>query len=143
MAFQKINLKEGDPTKSVVMTNFDDVQNTMIKLALLSDEKVGEALLDIGGTTATRIQDRTPVREGSLKADIFPDPVAGQSVVVRTHGIGYAEAVEFGVKGREYTYNIEGIGDLTSVGAGMFRRTADDLSFRKEIIDIASFALKI
>lgn len=142
-----LNIAKGlRPDKSMILINIDEVVGDIKKFNDEMAEKVIDAVIRMKGTLATQVQDKTPVAMGNLKASIYDDPleVEGNEITgtVSVHGTTYAEAVEFGVKGRTYKYNVEGVGDVVGIGAGMFRRTFDSDDDNKALEDILVKALQ-
>ena len=131
------------PDQSLVLLNLEQIIKSVDKTEKEIIERMLEAGSEMQSTLVTQVQDRTPVESGNLKGSIqeytetLKVEAKGNSVrfPVGTNVV-YAEAVEFGVKGRTYTYNVEGLGDVAGVGAAMFRKTLDSRKDNKELEDI-------
>lgn len=149
MSLRKIRNTKGNPSKSVVLLNFDEIMNSLVEIDENFRDRAFGAMGNVGGVMATLVQDRTPVRFGNLKGAIKEDDpkIFGDeiSVEVTSGGVEYAEVIEFGYEdGREIKYNVEGFGDVvSSEGARMFTQSFDSPVDHLELQEVLIQALKI
>lgn len=138
MAILNLAIKEAGGKVGLVLINLNEVVGDINRTKELLERYAEQGVRDATQKLASLVQDKTPVDTGNLKASIDfvgIEKEGGKIIgVVSTGGVDYAEAVEFGVKGKQYNYH-KGSERVyhSGVGAAMIRRTLDSPQDQAEL----------
>lgn len=136
MAILRTALSRAGGKPGMFLINRNEVVARIEMFRTQTEQKIENGIIRMAQKFQSLVQDKTPVETGDLKASIIDYGVKiekgdGKYRAEIGTSLEYAPYVEYGVEGRTYNYHRIATGNVSGVGAGMFRKTMDSASDNK------------